>query len=176
MSQLNFNFEFLPVRDAEHIRIVVALAREIWVEHYTPIIGGEQVEYMLANLQSEAAIERQLAAAQEYFLIGIAAQDSLTRWIGYCSVQAQAAERRLFISKLYVSAAVRGRGAGRAALEFLTRLARQRTLDTLWLTVNKYNPTLQQYLRWGFINVGAVVADIGGGYVMDDFKLEKSVS
>lgn len=181
MTRLDPNIEFLPVHSAEHIAIAAKLAREIWVEHYTPIIGGEQVEYMLTHFQSEPAIARQLGEGYEYFLLGIKVNDPDTvgaafKWVGYCASQPQPAARRLFISKLYVSAAVRGHGIGRMALEYLTQLARLRGLATLWLTVNKYNPALQQYLRWGFVNVAPLVADIGGGYLMDDFKLEKQVT
>jgi ribosomal protein S18 acetylase RimI-like enzyme len=167
--------EFLPVTHVEHIGIVTRLAREIWNEHYTPIIGAQQVEYMLTNFQSEAAINKQLACGYEYFLIGVKDSDGLIDWVGYFASQDQPGEQRLFISKLYVCAKQRGRGWGKAALEFLTRMARDRGLRTLWLTVNKHNPTLRQYVRWGFVNVGPVVADIGGGYVMDDFKLERQV-
>lgn len=167
--------EVSAVRTPGQIAVVAQLAHEIWIEHYTPIIGRDQVDYMLANFQSEAAIAAQLAEGYEYFLLGFSAHGSTTHWAGYCAAQPQPLQRRLFVSKLYVSAAVRGRGLGRAGIDHLLHLARERALDVLWLTVNKHNPTLQQYLRWGFINVGAVVADIGGGYVMDDFKLEMPV-
>ena len=35
---------------------ISALAGEIWREHYTPIIGAEQVEYMLAKFQTAERI------------------------------------------------------------------------------------------------------------------------
>ncbi|MCL2082368.1 MAG: hypothetical protein FWH04_03910 [Oscillospiraceae bacterium] len=35
---------------------ISVLAGEVWREHYTPIIGSEQVEYMLAKLQSAKQI------------------------------------------------------------------------------------------------------------------------
>jgi diphthamide synthase (EF-2-diphthine--ammonia ligase) len=37
------------------IGIVESLAKEIWIEHYTPIIGRPQVDYMLENFQSSQA-------------------------------------------------------------------------------------------------------------------------
>ncbi|NCA83730.1 MAG: GNAT family N-acetyltransferase, partial [Opitutae bacterium] len=49
------------VESAEPIAAVAALAREIWTQHYVPIIGAAQVEYMLEKFQSAEAIARQLA-------------------------------------------------------------------------------------------------------------------
>ena len=43
---------FEEVKDRQAIDTLVQLAREIWTEHYTPIIGAEQVEYMLRHMHS----------------------------------------------------------------------------------------------------------------------------
>ena len=50
-----------PVQNYYQIETVVELAKEIWTEHYVPIIGIEQVEYMLAKSQSFDAISNQIA-------------------------------------------------------------------------------------------------------------------
>jgi len=44
----------------------VNLAREIWTDHYVPIIGQAQVDYMLDTFQREEAIAAQLAGGYEY--------------------------------------------------------------------------------------------------------------
>ena len=41
---------------------------------------------------------------------------------------------------------------------------------------NKGNPSVRAYERLGFKIVDAMVMDIGGGYVMDDYKMEKDFS
>ncbi len=53
------------VRSREQIGDVVNLAREIWTDHYVPIIGREQVDYMLEKFQSEKAIATQLADGED---------------------------------------------------------------------------------------------------------------
>ena len=58
--------EFVKVKSRNDINLVAALAREIWTEYYTPIIGGAQVEYMLENFQSEAAIAKNLGEGYHY--------------------------------------------------------------------------------------------------------------
>ncbi len=52
-----------------HMDIIESLAREIWTEHYIPIIGEQQVGYMLARYQSKQAVKEQIASGVLYFLI-----------------------------------------------------------------------------------------------------------
>jgi GNAT superfamily N-acetyltransferase len=156
-----------PVHAEAQIAQVALLAREIWSEHYPDIITQAQIDYMLARLQSAAAIAEQLADRYEYFLLSCGAEV-----LGYAAVKAELETRRLFISKLYLRKSARGQGLGRMALQQLAQLARQRDLPTLWLTVNKRNSALAAYLRVGFVISREVITDIGDGYVMDDYQLE----
>lgn len=49
-------------------------------------------------------------------------------------------------------------------------------LDKIYLTVNKHNThAVEVYRHFGFYQIDAVVTDIGGGYVMDDYILQKDV-
>lgn len=156
------------VDTSSQIDTVAWLATEIWREHYTPIIGAAQVEYMLTQFQSPAAIKRQIAHEDyKYYLLETegAAQ-------GYLAVQPQG--DCLFLSKLYVRAAARAQGLSRAAIHFAEQCAHQLQLKQLALTVNRQNLlAITIYERLGFINTGPVVADIGGGFVMDDYRMEK---
>src|SRR5690349_18301042 len=126
---------FTVVRAPQDVGRVGALAQAIWREYYVPLIGAEQVEYMVAKFQSAAAITEQIERGDEYFMIERAAQ-----LVGYLAVRASAEERSLFISKLYLQREQRGLGSGRRALQFVEHLARDRGLHRLWLTVNKRNP------------------------------------
>lgn len=163
--------QITPVESPQDIAAVAALAREIWYEFYVPLIGREQVEYMVSNFQSAVAIARQIEDGYEYFLV----RRNDAR-VGYCALHAEPREGRLFVSKFYLHRNVRGTGTGRACMEFIERLALQRSLATLWLTVNKGNPSVQVYERLGFRKVSELVADIGAGFVMDDFRMEKTLT
>lgn len=161
----------VPVVTAEHVAAVAELAHAIWYEHYVPVIGRAQVDYMVAHLQSIAAISEQISQGLRYCLL----DDGANR-IGYFAYRIEPAERTVFISKLYVHARYRGQGWARSALGYMEREARMQGADRIWLTVNKYNPALVAYERLGFMRTNPVVTDIGGGYVMDDYRMEKSLS
>jgi len=160
---------FLEVSTDNHIEIVESLAREIWTEYYVPIIGSEQVHYMLDRFQSRRAISEQLTTGVLYFLMK---EDN--EFIGYIAVQPRGVE--LFLSKTYVKASRRAGGFGKKAVQFAETLAEERGLRKIVLTVNKNNVNaIKAYERIGFVNVGSLVQDIGNGFVMDDYKMEKTV-
>lgn len=160
---------FPEITTEDQIAEVAALAREIWTGHYTPIIGSAQVEYMLDRFQSPAAIAGQIRTGCRYFLI----KDG-PRSVGYLAVQPKGDE--LFLSKIYVLAAMRRKGFGKKAVGFAESLARENGFRKITLTVNKFNNgTIRVYEKIGFKNLGSVIQDIGNGFVMDDYKMEKIV-
>jgi diamine N-acetyltransferase len=162
--------QFVPVTTSAQLEVVAGLARDIWYEYYVPLIGRAQVDYMVSRFQSTEAVAQQLREGYEYF---ITERDG--RVIGYCAVQPQPAEGSLFLSKLYLLRDARGAGTGRVCMEFIEQLAGRRGLKLLWLTVNKGNPAVKAYERLGFRIAADLLMDIGGGFVMDDFRMEKSL-
>lgn len=158
------------VRTDSQIRTVETLARQIWRDHYIPIIGEAQVVYMLDRFQSREAIADQIEAGYEYYLI----TDDVKEEIGYFAFLIE--EKNLFLSKIYVRSGLRGRGYGRSALGFIERKARDTMCSKIWLTVNKHNVrSIGAYKKCGFEIREPVVQDIGGGFVMDDYRMEKGV-
>ena len=67
MSQ---TFSIQPANTDEQIKDIAALAEIIWNQHFTPIIGKEQVDYMVEKFQSFHAIKNQITKdGYEYFQI-----------------------------------------------------------------------------------------------------------
>jgi GNAT superfamily N-acetyltransferase len=173
-SQSVPRLNFAPVLQPEQLATVAALAHDIWYEYYVPLIGRAQVDYMVARFQTAPAMQAQIDRGYEYFLVQ--RQDETGKWsdIGYCAVEEQPG-RAMFLSKFYLHHAARGSGTGRRCMEFIEDLARRRGLVLLWLTVNKGNPAVQAYERLGFRIAQELVMDIGGGFVMDDYRMEKAL-
>jgi ribosomal protein S18 acetylase RimI-like enzyme len=158
MSKLIFH-----VQSPEDIRTTARLAREIWTEHYIPIVGRDQIEYMLRHLQSPEAIARQIREGMRYWLLG--GPETPAGYVAY-KVEAD----HVFLSKLYVARAHRGNGWSRIALDHLIHTE---SPTRIRLTVNRHNPSIAIYQALGFHKTGTRVADVGGGFVMDDDIMEK---
>ncbi len=81
------------------------------------------------------------------------------------------------LHKLYLLPELHGRGLGSRMLEHCECEIRAAGACRLILSVNKRNDqAIAAYRRNGFIVAESVVTDIGGGFVMDDYVMAKSVS
>lgn len=159
------------VRRDEQINQVAALAERIWNEHFPKIIGQHQVDYMIELFQSSGAIQRQIGEGYRYFLIQADQADA-----GYAALVERPDLQSLQISKLYLLQPWRGRGMARTVLRQIADIARGDGYGKLYLTVNKYNhAAIAAYRKLGFLRTGEMVADIGNGFVMDDYEMELSI-
>lgn len=159
-------FQTIKVNTDNQVQQIAALADIIWHEHFTPIIGTGQVEYMVDRFQSVPALKSQLEDGYEYYQIFDNGE-----FCGYCGIHPE--NGKLFLSKLYVKKECRGRRLATKAFEFLKSLCRDRGLASIWLTCNKHNDnSLAVYRHFGFKTVDTQQADIGNGYIMDDFIME----
>jgi ribosomal protein S18 acetylase RimI-like enzyme len=163
--------EFRRAAFGRDVAEVARLAREIWNEHYPAIIGQDQVDYMIAKFQSADAIREQIAAGCEYYLI---IYEGTT--VGYLALVSEAESSTLLLSKIYVRKQSRRLGIGRSALRFAEDICRKKGMRAIRLSVSKHNVrAIRWYEHMGFINACPTVRDIGGGFLMDDFLLEKPV-
>lgn len=167
--------QFEKVETPEQQEELAALAAEIWQEYWPALIGQAQTDYMVEQFQSLPAIRRDMAEhAYEYWLVR-AADDG--RAVGYTGGHVEPETNRFFVSKIYLRAAERGKHFASAIIAFYEQLARERGLGALYLTVNKGNELgIRAYRGKGFATIDAVETDIGQGFVMDDYIMEKRVS
>jgi len=94
--------------------------------------------------------------------------------LGYTGGHVEPETNRYFISKIYLYDRHRGHHYGSMILRFYDRLCRDRGLQAMYLTVNKHNDlAIRAYEAKGFTTIEAVETDIGEGYIMDDFIMEK---
>ena len=159
----------LPVTTRDQIETTARLAAEIWNEHFPPIIGQSQVDYMVERFQSTHAIAEQIRDGVDYRLAFLA-----DRPTAYTALIPDTQAGRLMISKLYVKRAARGKGLGQTMLDFALDQAVRWNCATVWLTVNRYNRSaIDWYLRRGFDIVGEQDQPIGGGFFMNDYVMEQ---
>ncbi|MDO5981306.1 GNAT family N-acetyltransferase [Flavivirga spongiicola] len=161
--------EIIIANTKNHYSQIAKLADVIWREHYIPIVGKQQIDYMLSKYQSAIAIEEQVANGFEYFLMTF---DKTP--VGYISVKKEV--ESLFLSKIYILSVYRGKKIGKAAMAFIEEKAEDYELKSIRLTVNINNTnSIKAYEKLGFANIGPLVTDIGNGFVMDDYQMVKTI-
>ena len=161
--------KFTKITDTAGCESAAQLAHSIWHQHYLPLIGQPQVDYMLKRFQSPEAIRTQIEAGSSYYIFSNDGDD-----VGYFAIEFDAESASAKLSKLYIDDAFRGKGYGTEALRFIEALCDSRQCERLWLTVNKGNSgSIAFYEARSFRRKNGIVMDIGGGFVMDDFLMEK---
>ncbi len=173
---------FRQVERDEEVETLAHMAHHIWNEYWPAIIGQEQTDYMVEKFQSLNAIRADIADnGYEYWFImdnGDEAEGAgkTPRIVGYTGGHVEPETNRFFISKIYLLKEHRGRGFCSAAVRFYDELCRTRGLSAMYLTVNKHNELgVRAYKGNGFKIIEDVITDIGDGYVMDDYIMERPV-
>ena len=164
--------DFELVTTKEDIHTLSVTAGEIWREYWPDIIGLDQTEYMIDMFHNEDTLVRDIH--ENNYMYWMLYEDG--RVVGYTGAHAETDSNKLFISKIYLYACERGKGFASCVLRFYEDYCQSHGLTSLYLTVNKYNDlAIRTYNAKGFITIESVVSDIGQGYVMDDYIMEKKL-
>ena len=163
----------VPVQTDQAIRNMADLASAIWHEYWPCVLTDEQIDYMVDTMQSYEPIKRELE--EEGYLYWFVIGEDGER-LGYLSVRIEEDERRLFVSKVYLSKDARGKHYGSRMLDFCEEICRVNHLSSMYLHVNKHNELGKRaYLGRGWHVAEETVGDIGHGFVMDDYIMAKDV-
>ncbi len=162
----------LPLAEAD-IEPLIALGRTIWLAHYVPLIGADQVDYMMRQRFTPDNLRRYLPAHGPWLDV----LRSAGELIGYTSCALSGPAREMKLEQLYLAHARHGCGFGYRMLKHVEQRALALGCRGLVLQVNKQNGgSLAFYGKAGFTVREEAVFDIGQGYVMDDYVMEKRLT
>lgn len=163
------NIDIRPVA-APDVPAIAALAREIWQACYPGVITQAQIDFMLEQRYGHEQLLEDVADAGKWldqaFLDG--------RRVGFAFSEIAKGEFKL--DKLYIHPDVQRRGVGGQLIGHVAARGRQLGFPAVILQVNKRNEkAIAAYRKHGFTVRESAVTDIGGGFVMDDFVMEKQL-
>lgn len=156
------HFEKLALTNEKELKEMSSMATEIVREHFDPIIGKAQNDYMIGKFQTVAAIKEQIEHGYEYFFVN----DGEKR-IGFLAFYPR--EDAMYLSKFYLYKKERGHGHSREMMDFVIKAACERGLTSVELNVNKNNSAVYAYEKLGFKVIRTEKNDIGSGFYMDDY-------
>lgn len=162
--------EFVEVKTEAQFVTLAALADNVYHEYYSSLLSAEQIDYMVEKFLSFSVLHNQ--AENENYRFYLVQEDGV--FAGFTAVQPQG--DKLFLSKLYITKEFRGKGYGRRTLDFVMSEAKRENLKSVYLTVNRGNASsIAVYEKYGFKKIREQDADIGNGFVMDDYVMEKTI-
>ena len=160
-----------PVTAAD-VEAIAALARHVWQHTYPEIISQEQIDFMLDQRYRPQLVRGELRSAGVWW-------DQITvdgRLAGFVSCLLTATPGEVKLDKLYVDPQRQRLGLGRRLVDHVVARALAAGCETLILAVNKHNTdAIAAYRKQGFAVRESVCVDIGGGFVMDDFIMARSL-
>ena len=134
------------------ILLIESLAKIIWNDTYKNILSKEQIEYMLKKYLSLDSISESIKDGYEFELIY--EEDSL---IGFTSYKIRKDD--CFLSKLYILPKFQGKGYATKQIKELIKFGKKITL-----TVHNL----------GFKVIESIKTDIGSGFIMDDYVMQRN--
>ena len=170
---------------AEDMKCIRDMAEIVFRHTYCDILSAEQIDYMMDWMYSPASLRRQLDEGHIYY---IAFRDCVP--CGYASVQQEGVcddgRHRFHLQKIYVLPSEQGTGVGRMLLDTVlghvrtsvradaeTRIADSETDHqvgaVIELNVNRNNPAINFYSRFGFKILRQGDFHIGNGFYMNDY-------
>lgn len=163
----------LDIRTAEleDINTIGYLAYQIWPIAYKEILTLEQLQYMLNRLYSPASLRAQMINDHHTFLLAELDEGP----VGFASYSKTAQPGVFKLHKLYVQLSIQGKGLGKALLDAVIEEVSALGATTLRLNVNRHNTAKIFYEKQQFTVIQEEDIDIGNGFLMNDFVMEKKL-
>lgn len=152
------------------VSVIREMAEVVFRQTYKEILSPGQMEYMMEMMYSSSSLRKQLEDGHVFHIITMDGSPC-----GYMSVGYEGNEDGISVyhlHKLYVLPSCQGRGYGRTLLDAAISHVRENK-DTpaarLELNVNRFNPAVGFYARYGMKVLRQGDFHIGKGYYMNDY-------
>lgn len=156
----------------DHIYNIQVLSNVIWPATFSNILSQEQISYMMDMMYSTSSLEKQMNELNHHYLL--AEEDG--EYLGYLSYELNYKGTPITkIHKIYVLPSIQGKGVGRLFIDAVSKLALKNNNTLLSLNVNRYNRAIDFYKRMGFDFFASENIEIGNGFLMEDFVMNKDL-
>lgn len=156
-----------------HISIIQSLSQSIWPHTFKDILSSEQIEYMMNMMYRTEALKAQINEQNHHYLLA----EENGEYLGYVSYELDYKSQTVTkVHKIYVLPTLQGKGIGRFFIDNVSQIALRNGNNTLSLNVNKYNKAIGFYQHLGFEIADKEEIDIGNGFIMDDYVMNKKLS
>jgi ribosomal protein S18 acetylase RimI-like enzyme len=153
----------------EDIPLIRELTFKVWPQTYAAILSQEQMDYMLDMMYSESSLQQQIHKGSQFIFV----YDN-EKPVGFAAYFQK--ESSIFkLDKIYVLPSQQGKGTGRFVIDYIINDVKQKGGTALQLQVNRYNNAKTFYEKLGFVVIEETDFQIGNGYFMNDYVMEKKL-
>ena len=152
---------------ADDIPLIRDLCFKVWPQTYSSIVSQEQIDYMLEKMYSPASLQNQMDAGSQFIIVY--EEDEPVGFAAYF----EKAPSVFKLDKIYVLLSQQGKGTGRFMIGYIVDEIKQRGATALQLQVNRNNKAKDFYEKLGFVIIDEKDFDIGNGYFMNDYVMER---
>ena len=154
------------------IKTIQDIVYKTWPITYGEILSEEQLQYMLDLFYSDEALMDQFEKNEQLFYLIIEGESTL----GFIGIEHNYQNKNCTkIHKIYLLPETQGKGIGKITIETIGKLALENNSTSLLLNVNRFNKALHFYEKVGFKIINEINIEIGNGYLMEDFVMEKKL-
>lgn len=151
------------------IPLIRNLSMKIWPQTYATILSEDQIKYMLDMMYSEVSLQKQMTEHHEFIIVNDGKDP-----IGFASFNMS--EPGIYkLQKIYVMPENQGKGTGKFVINEIIKAMMRKGGTALQLNVNRNNKAKEFYEKLGFAVIREEDNDIGNGYVMNDYVMEKKI-
>jgi diamine N-acetyltransferase len=161
----------LSIIDAaeDDIPLIRLLTDKIWPQTYSSIISKEQIDYMLEMMYSISSLEKQMRNGAPFIIVYNEGEP-----VGFASY-GEISPNIFKLHKIYILPSQQGKGTGKFIIDYIITEIKNKGAVALQLQVNRRNKAKYFYEKIGFAVIKEFDFDIGNGYVMDDYLMEKRI-
>jgi diamine N-acetyltransferase len=150
---------------------VRTIAEKTWPVAFGKILSKAQLDYMLNWMYSLENLKQQNADGHEFYLY-----QKNNEALGFMGIEPNYQDKnQIKIHKLYILPEHQGKKIGAHFIRFAEKRASELNQDSISLNVNRFNDAKFFYEKNGFIITQSIDIEIGQGYLMEDFVMEKQL-
>lgn len=152
------------------IEIIRRIAFAVWPVAYEKILSKEQLDYMLDKMYSTKSLSENMT--ENEFVLAVGEGEV----IGFASFGPHADNKNVYhLNKIYILPSQQNKNCGRLMIDHVIETIKSRGATSLQLNVNRQNPAQHFYKKLEFSVIKKEDIDIGSGFFMNDFVMEKNL-
>jgi ribosomal protein S18 acetylase RimI-like enzyme len=151
------------------IGLVRELTFKVWPQTYASILTQAQIDYMLELIYSSQSLQQQMDSGSQFIIVY--ENEEPVGFAAYLEKDPSVYK----LDKIYILSSQQGKGTGRFVIDHIIKEIKKKQATALQLQVNRYNKAKSFYEKLGFEVIDEKDFDIGNGFFMNDYVMEKKL-